>query len=191
MIRRMILASTVALSFALIAPLTAQAQNIFVLGGAVFPTGFDEAEFFNTGWLGAAGVSFDVGENGMFAGVEGTYAQSSVDDSDLPSGVELKAKAWSAMAFLGYSVPTEGSIDPYFFAGGGLQGVKLSLSGSAGSADDSESAFGYQFGAGVSIGDETSSVRPLVEVRYQGSGDEDVDLKFVGVLVGASFSVGN
>lgn len=191
MIRRVVSTTAAVLLFALAAPFTLQAQNIFVGGGAAFPTGFDGSEFFNTGWLAAAGVSFDVGENGAFAGIEGTYARSSVDDGLLPSGVDASAKAYSAMAFLGYSFPTDGAVDPYLFAGAGLQGVKLSASSGSASASESESGFGYQFGAGFTFGSETGSMRPFVEARYQGSNDEQVDLKFFGISLGASFSVGN
>lgn len=179
MIRRALVSSVAALFLALALPLTANAQSVFVLAGGAFPLG-DYGDFADTGWMVAGGLSFNVGEGGLFAGVEGLYSRSGTESEG------VSTKPYSAMGFLGYDIPTESSVAPYVFAGAGLQGVSVSTD----LGSESESAFGYQFGVGVAFTGE-SNVTPLLEVRYQGSGDENVDLNFVGVSAGVSIGVGN
>jgi len=200
MIRRALLASAAVFSLALVAPFAVQAQSIFILGGASFADS-DHLDL-DTGWLGAGGVSFDIGENGVWAGVEFSYGQNSVPDqtdadNDVLIDSDVKVKNWAAMGFIGYSFPTEGTIDPYVFGGVGV--MNQSLSGSAtivgeGTFDfgeiDSESALGYQFGAGISFGSESSSVRPFVEGRYEGAGG-DVEVTVIAASVGVSIAVGS
>lgn len=188
MIRRMILASAVVLSFALIAPLTAQAQSIFLLAGVSAPSG-DFSDYANTGWLGAVGVTFPVGDAGLWAGVEGSYGQNKHDvDSDPVFEVEEgdKTTLIGVMAILGYDIQTEGNVNPYVWGGAGLQSHKFTSELSP-SFDDTSSKFGYQFGAGVSIGSEDSNVHPFIEGRFQGSEDS----KIIAGEVGVSIGVGN
>ena len=179
MMRRMLVASAAVFALALAAPLTANAQSIFVLAGASLPTG-DYGDFADTGWMVAGGVSFDIGEGGLFAGAEGLYSRHGTEADG------VSAKPYSVMGFLGYDIPTESSFSPYVFAGAGIQGVSVSFDGES----DSSSAFGYQFGVGGAF-EGDSNITPLVEVRYQGSGDEEVDLNFIGIAAGVSIGVGN
>jgi len=187
MIRRVVSTSVAVLFLALAAPFTLQAQNIFIMGGATIPTG-DDSDAISTGWMAAGGVSFDIGEEGLFAGVEGTYGRNSADDSGFLT--DQSVKPYSVMGFLGYSFPTEGNVDPYIFGGAGIFGAKWSGKMGGVDVDDSHSEFGYQFGVGVSFGSETSSTRPFVEGRYQAAGGE-IDGGFIGAFVGLSFGVGN
>lgn len=168
------------LFLALAFPLGAHAQSIFVTGGAAFPLG-DYGDFADTGWMLAGGLSFDIGEDGLFAGVEGLYSRSGTQADD------VSTKPWSAMGFLGYNIATQSTVSPYLWAGAGLQGVTVSVEGED---SESDSAFGYTFGAGVSFATQ-SNISPLIEVRYQGSGDESVDLNFIGVGAGVSIRLGN
>lgn len=179
MIRRSVVSGAALLCSILVLPLGLSAQSVFVLGGAAVPTG-DYGDFADVGWMVSGGVTFDVGEGGLFAGVEGLYSRSGTELEDVSS------KPYSAMGFLGYDLPTGGAVTPYLYAGAGIQGVTVSAAGES----DSESAFGYQFGAGLSFG-TSGNVSPLVEVRYQGSGDEDVDLNFVGIAGGVSIGLGS
>ena len=181
MIRRALIASAAALFLALAVPFTAQAQSFFISGGAAFPNG-DFGDVVDTGWLVAGGVLFDVGESGVWAGVEGSYGRHSTDIDG------FNAKPYGVIGFLGYSFPTDGNVDPYIFGGAGLQGVSVSFPSLP---SESDSAFGYEFGGGLVFGNPTNSVRPYVEGRYQGSNADAVDLTFIGALVGLTISAGN
>ncbi len=181
MFRRVLLASVAAVLFALSAPLTAQAQSFYISAGAAFPNG-DFGEVVDTGWVLAGGVIVDVGESGLWAGIDGSYGRHSTAIDD------FNAKPYGLMGVLGYSFPTAGNVDPYIFGGGGLQGVSVSFPGFD---SESDSAFGYQLGGGLVFGNANNSMRPYVEARFQGSSADEVDLTFFGVLVGLTFSAGN
>ena len=188
MIRRALFTSAIALSFALVAPLTAQAQSIFVSAGAVIPTG-DDSDDISTGYMLAGGLIFDVGTSGVWAGVDGVYGRSSADD--IISGASFKP--FSIMGVLGYSIATEGTLDPYIFGGAGLMGVKFSLD----DFSESASGFGWQAGAGFSFGNADAKMRPYIEGRYQSASVEFEDdtsnetVSFFGALVGMTINVGN
>lgn len=178
--RRAPVGSIAVLLLALAFPLTAHAQSVYVLGGGAFPLG-DYGDFADTGWMVAGGFAFDIGEDGLFAGAEGLYSRSGTEVED------LSTKPWSVMGFLGYNIPTQSTVSPYLFAGAGIQGVTVSAEGAD---SETDSAFGYQFGAGLTFA-SGSNISPLVELRYQGSGDENVDLNFIGVAAGVQIGLGN
>lgn len=175
MIRRAIVTSTAVLFMALALPLTANAQSVFVLAGLSSPSS-DFGDFADTGWLAAGGVTFPVGEAGLWAGAEGLFGQngfSNVDDETY--------KVFSAMGILGYDIQTESSVSPYVFGGLGL----MSLSNG-----DSESGFGWQLGGGV--GFETGgNVSPFVEGRYQSASLDGGTLAIFGVAGGVSIGLGD
>jgi len=189
MIRRVLLTSAAVLSFALVAPFAANAQTLFISAGGAFPTG-DDLDGVNTGLMAAGGVTFDVGGNGVWAGVEGAYARHG---TDFVEDGDVTAKTYSVMGILGYSFETAGSVDPYVWAGAGLAGAKIS--------DDSESfsasGFGWQAGAGVSFGGEEAKARPYVEGRYHSGSMEfegdtsNTTISFFAALVGVAIGVGN
>ncbi|MFW6088845.1 MAG: outer membrane beta-barrel protein [Gemmatimonadota bacterium] len=178
MIRRAIVASTAVLFLAFALPQTANAQSVFVLAGLSSPTG-DYGDIADTGWLGAVGVTFPVGEAGLWAGAEGLYGQNGFANSD------ENAKLFSAMGILGYDIPTESSVSPYLFGGLGL----MSLSNG-----DSESGFGWQLGGGVGF-ETDGNISPFVEARYQSAsiGDEPTDLtvSVFGIEAGVSIGLGD
>lgn len=189
MIRRILSASAVVLALALAAPFAAHAQTLFISAGGAFPTG-DDLDGVNTGWMVAGGVSFDVGGDGVWAGVEGAYGRHG---TDFVEDGDVKIKTYSVMGILGYSFETAGSVDPYVWGGAGLAGAKAS--------DDSESfsgsGFGWQGGAGVSFGGEDANVRPYVEGRYHSASVEfegdtsNTTVSFFAALVGVTIGVGN
>ncbi|HSM09236.1 MAG TPA: outer membrane beta-barrel protein [Gemmatimonadota bacterium] len=186
MIRRAIVASTTVLFMALALPLTAHAQSVFVLGGLSAPTG-DYGDVADTGWLGAVGVTFPVGEAGLWAGAEGLYGQNSFSSD----AVDENYKLFSAMGILGYDIQTQSSVSPYVFGGLGLMSLSSSIEGS-----DSESGFGWQLGGGV--GFETGgNISPFVEARYQSAsiGDEadltDLTVSVFGIEAGVSIGLGD
>ena len=187
MIRRVIFTSAAVLSFALVAPLSA--QTLFISAGGAFPTG-DDLDGVNTGWMAAGGVTFDVGENGLWAGIDGAYGRHG---TDLVGDGDVSVKTYSVMGILGYSFETEGSVDPYVWAGAGLAGAKISDNTDSFSA----SGFGWQGGAGVSFGGEDANARPYVEARYHSGSMEfegdtsNTTVSFFAALVGVAIGVGN
>ena len=94
-----------------------------------------------------------------------------------------KTNLISAMAVVGYSVQTEGSVNPYVWGGAGLQ-VHQFRSEMSPSFNDSSSKFGYQFGAGLSFGADDANAQPFVEGRFQGSSDSKILAGSVGVSIG-------
>ena len=205
MLRRVFLASLAAVSVAIGAPHAALSQAIFLSGGAAFSSSFELTDptetvepDIDTGWLAAGGLVFDIGEGGLWAGIEGSYGQSNGPDQNGLSDITLSP--WGLMGFLGYSFPTTGSIDPYVFGGAGLSGVKIEITEDGDLFDESASGFGYEFGGGISFGSETSKIRPYVEGRYMSmSGDVDlpddptvdVDNNIIGALLGVVINVGS
>jgi len=189
MFRRVFLASLAVLSFAITAPFTAQAQTVFISAGAAIPSG-DDSDDINTGWIAAGGLTFDVGEGGLWVGVDGAYGRNSITEDGVD--IDENVKPYSLMGILGYSFPTEGSVSPYVWGGAGLAGASVSES-----TIDVSSGFGWQAGAGISLG--SGNARPYVEGRYHsaslevdsGTGPSDFDLRFFAVLVGVAFGVGN
>jgi opacity protein-like surface antigen len=179
MIRRAIATSTAVLFLAFAFPLTANAQNIYVLAGLSVPSS-DYGDFADTGWLGGAGVTVPVGEAGLWAGADVLYGQNSFS-SDV---VDENFKLFSAMGILGYDIPTESSLSPYLWGGAGI----MSLSNG-----DSESGFGWQFGAGLAFQGD-SNITPFVEGRYQSAsiGDEgdDATVAIFGIEGGVSIGLG-
>lgn len=178
MIRRAIVASTAVLFMALALPLTANAQSVFVLAGLSSPSSDYGDDFAETGWLAAVGVTFPVGESGLWAGAEGLYGQNGIQDTD------ENGKIFSAMGIVGYDIPTESTVAPYVFGGAGL----LSLSFSVEDAD-SESGFGWQLGAGVGFQGE-SNITPFVEARYESASLDGGTLAIFGVEAGVSIGLG-
>jgi opacity protein-like surface antigen len=175
----MLLASAALIAFVLATPVTAQAQ-FFVSAGAAFPSG-DDMDGVDTGFQIAGGYLFSLGEDGLWAAVDGTWGSHGTDGSE-------NLKVYSGMGVLGYSVPTEGNFDPFVWAGGGIMGIS--------SDGESESGFGWQAGAGASLGNPDSNVRPYVEGRYQSasidiSGIGDISVNLFSVHVGVSIGAGN
>lgn len=189
MIRRVLATSCAVLFMALAIPQVVQAQSIYVLAGASIPSS-DYGDSFSTGWLAAAGVTFPIGEAGLWAGAEGLYGRNSLDSSE--SSVDISGKPYSIMALLGYDIPTEGKINPYVWGGAGLMGVKLS----GGGESVSESGFGWQFGAGLALQTE-GKVHPFVEGRYQSAsltfeGDSSSStVGLIGIEAGVSIGLGS
>ncbi len=149
------------------------------------PTG-EFGDFAKNGWLAAAGVTFSIGESGLWAGVEGSYGENKHDEDVVGVDAGDKTNLYSAMAILGYDIQTEGNVNPYIWGDAGLQVHKFS-SELYPSFDDTSSKFGYQFGAGIGFGSNESNARPFVEGRYQGSEDSKIMVGEAGV----SFGIGN
>lgn len=166
----------------------AQAQTtLYIAGGGSFPTG-DFGDYAKTGWMGAAGAIFGIGDSGFGVGGEVFYGQNNHEFE----GVDLDSKTnpYGVMAIVDYTFGTDGGIRPYVFGGAGLMVHRFSGDGID---SDSESGFGYQFGAGVAfpVGATTSI---FAEGRYMGSsnmgeGDSAQATTYFAALAGFAFGL--
>ena len=160
-------------------PAQADAQSIYISGGATFPTG-DFGNYAKTGWMAAGGVMFPVGSPGLSAGVDLFYGQN--NHESISGESSSKTTPWGAMAALLYNFTPEGSVQPYVFGGLGVLIHRFSTEGFS----ESETKFGYQFGLGLDfpIGGTTDL---YVEGRYMGASNTN----YFAALAGFAFGVGN
>lgn len=178
MIRRVLTTSVAALVLAVATPAAMQAQSIFLLAGPSIPIG-DLGDVASTGWLVGGGFTFDLGENGLWAGAEGTYGRHSLE-SELDGNVSLLG----IMAILGYTIPTESSIHPYVWGGAGILRGDISLDDFPDEGGD-DTDFGFQAGVGTTFGH--GQVRPLVEARLETAGS---DKQFFAIDAGVTIQLG-
>lgn len=154
---------------------TAGAQTVVgigVGGGVAMPMG-DFGDAAKMGIGGGAGLFIYPNGGNIGVRLDGGYWQF---DNDL--NADGKFKLMSGMGNLLYAIPTEGSIRPYIVAGGGLLNSKFG-------DGDSESAFAWQGGAGLSIG--SGNVRWFVEAKWVSSSKDGSTTSFLPVIGGFSF----
>lgn len=179
MIRRVLTTSVAALFLAAAVPTLGQAQvSLYLAAGPSIPIG-DLGDFAGTGWVAAGGFTFDLGENGLWTGAEGTYGRNGLD-SEVDGHVQLIG----VMALLGYTIPTESSVHPYVWGGAGILSGKVEVDGFEGGESDTD--FGFQAGVGTTFGH--GAVRPLIEARLETAGSEK---QFFAIDAGATFALGN
>jgi len=173
LIRRGVFSVALLALIALGSPRDTEAQNIFIMGGGVFPTS-DFGDVFDTGWMVAGGITFPLGPGGLWLGVEGSYGQNgtAVDGVD--------ANPIGAMAIVGFDLPVPGGLSPYVFGGAGVLATKFSV----GDLSDTESKFGYQLGGGLDLG--SGIISPFIEVRYEASTDIDFFAAMAGLSIGVN-----
>lgn len=164
------------------APAATQAQYIWVGGGAAIPTG-DFGDVASTGVQGVVGIGFPLGESGFGIGVEGSYGSNSLEGDDTDGSFN----PLGLMGGIGYRVGDPENLGIYLFGQGGLLSVDPPVG-------DSESAFGYAFGAGVDI-PVGESVGVWIEGRFTGSGDlgegeSALNANFFSILAGLGFGLG-
>ena len=120
--------------------------------------------------------SFDVGTEGLSAGVEGFYGENKHEtEGD-------KTNPYGAMGFLLYRAGNPESVGPYFYGGAGILVHKFSSDTTEGGSDTN---FGYEFGAGLDF-PFSENVGAWVEGRYMGSSDTTL----FGIMAGLGFGVG-
>ena len=160
----------------------AQAQTTLYIGaGASFPTG-DFGEFADTGWMGVGGVLFGIGDSGFNVGGEVFYGQNNSKESLF----NTKTTPYGIMAIADYTFGQPDKIQPYVFGGLGLMVHRFSGDNFD---SESESGFGYQFGAGLAF-----PFGLFAEGRYMGSsnmgeGDSAQATTYFGALAGWAFDL--
>jgi hypothetical protein len=160
------------------------AQSVYVGAGPSFPTG-DYSDYAKTGFLVVGGVTYEIASQVSVYG-EGFWGQNDHDeegDKTNPVGV---------MAGLMYAFPVTGSpVMPYVFGGAGVMWHRYS---SDTFGDSSDSAFGYEGGAGVVV--EVGGLALFGEGRYMAAsfdagseGLSDESTAFFAAVLGLSFNL--
>lgn len=182
--KRFALAGILALLFAAV-PATAQV-SVYGGGGAAFPTG-DDLDGVDGGLQLLGGVVVEVSSL-LSIYAEGQWGTHDFEDGAITGTVDPSALMAGLM--LGFS-PANSPVNPYFFAGVGVQSVSLEADG-LGSLDDS--TFGWQLGGG--IGFPIGPVNGFAEGRYQAASfdaDSEVsnlDFAIFSLIVGLSIDLG-
>jgi opacity protein-like surface antigen len=174
---------------ALAAPLTLDAQTLYIAGGATFPTG-DFGEYAKTGWMAAGGVIFnDIGTAGLGLGVEGFYGENKHKSDDAVTLLgDSKTNPYGIMGVAVFNFDTGGSIQPYVFGGVGWMAHKYTADVDGSDLSETGSGFGYQLGVGVGF-DLSESVELFGEGRYMGGSGDVSDTKFFGLFAGLAFGL--
>jgi opacity protein-like surface antigen len=174
------LAALALLGFAVPTHADAQGTTLYISGGGSFPTG-TFGDYADTGWMIAGGAVFDIGTSGLGAGVDLFYGQNNHSYEGAESSE--KTSPYGAMGFLQYGFQTSGKLVPYVFGGAGVLVHRFSAEGFD---SESDTQFGYQFGAGLDfpVGGTTSL---YVEGRYMGSSDTN----YFAAMAGLAFGVGS
>ena len=185
-----ILSVLAAAALALAAPATVGAQQLYISGGATFPTG-DFGDYANTGWQIAGGIVFsDVYTQGLSLGVDGFYGENSHDDFSTSPGdvTDTKTNPYGIMGIAMYDF-SAGTVDPYIFGGAGWLAHKYSGTIFGETIDsETDSGFGYQLGAGIGFG-LSESISIYGEGRYTAGTGDVKDTKFISALAGLAFAI--
>jgi hypothetical protein len=182
----LVVAALAVLSLAL--PSQASAQGVFLGGGVTIPTG-DYGEYAKTGWMVEAGISFPIGENGLYVFADGLYGSNSHSDHEGDKTNLLGGFGGVEMSFA-----NEDGAGPFIFAEVGfLRHGYRSEEHSEYEENDTGLAFGGGAGYGIPLGE---SLQGWVLGRYiQGQyseeeGSEDWSTAFFGVMAGVSIPIG-
>ncbi len=164
-------------AFALMAfAIPAQAQTtLYIGGGGSFPTG-DFGELADTGWMAVGGAIFGLGDSGFGVGGEVFYGQNNHKE-EVSLFENTKTTPYGIMAIADYTFGSPDGLQPYLFGGLGLLVHKFSGDGFD---SESESQFGYQFGAGLAF-----NFGLFIEGRYMGASDT----QYFGALAGWAFGL--
>ena len=164
---------------ALILPMGLAAQSVYFGAGPTFPIG-DYGDYAKTGYVGIAGVSFDVGAENLSVFGEGFFGQNSHEfEGD-------KTYPYGAMGGLLYDLSPEGAGGVYFFGQVGFMIHKYD-SNELGS----ESETGLGFGGGAGYGFPVGDTELFVEGRYMQGNFDGGNTAFIGLVGGVSIGFGN
>jgi hypothetical protein len=182
----LLVAALAILSFSLATE--ASAQSVFLGAGATIPSG-DYGDYADVGWIAEAGISFPVGEQGIFLFADGLYGSNSHSDHEGDKTNLLGGFAGIEKAFM-----NEDGAGPFIFAEVGfLRHSYRSDEHSEWEEDDTGLAFGGGAGYGLPLGENLNGWILGRYIRGQYSGDEgyeDWNTAFFGVMAGVSIQVG-
>lgn len=119
-------------------------------GGAGMPTG-DFGNLAGTGWNIGVTTTSMVNEKWGFGADLGYHSWGASDDIEalLGPGESYSLRGIQATGHAVLRVPTNGNITPYFKVGTGLYNLAEKLEDASGDLSNSESRFGFNFGAGM------------------------------------------
>ncbi len=162
-------------AFMLAGASAANAQYVFVGGGASIPIGDFKDAGGKTGWAVQTGVGYDIGSKGLFVEAEGFYGSHGYSDSD------AKTKPLTVLGAVGYSFMPGKKVSPYVIAGAGIMSVKNSVGGES----HTESEFAYSGAAGLGF-----NLNPTVHMWIEGRLLGTKDAKMIPVMLGFTFNFG-
>lgn len=198
MVRRLSLLAAVVAFVGLALPTQAEAQwTLYVEGGATFPSG-DFSDFAKTGWMGIGGFVYQL-SSGIGLGAEGFYGSNNHKDDvfgTVSSVANFSAVAAAAasdktdlsgfMGTLTYFFEVGGTVDPYVF--GGLGMLYHKFKSDVLDSSETEKAFGWELGAGVSFG-VSESMSIFGEGRYMAGTGDISGTKLFGIFAGLAFGL--
>ena len=156
---------------------TASAQSIFLGGGASIPVGQYSDDGAKTGWVGVAGFTFDVGDQGLWVGAEGLYGRNTHETAGEATNLI------GGNALLGYSFGEEGTTRPYVYGSAGFLNHQFDEEGQP-KDNDTKFSWGGAVGVGHPVGGQ---VGIWGEVRYLSRGSSTRVVAIVaGVDIGFS-----
>jgi opacity protein-like surface antigen len=158
---------------------TAKAQTRLNIGASVVNPMSDWGTADKMGFGANVGASFGLGTAPVHLRIEGSYEQTSHDESVSPAG---NTKVMGGMLNLVYPFQAKGNIKPYIIGGLGYNNTKESVSG------ESKGAVG--FGGGLGLNFALSSANLYLEGRYLTHKANDVNFTQLPITLGLSFPLG-
>lgn len=177
--------SAVAVILAMLIPTTVSAQGSVFLGGGVTVPMSDYKEYAKTGWLGAGGLVWNLGDQGAFIWGEGFYGSNkhkAPDDDE-------KTNVYGADLGIGYRF---GDADRTGVYVAGLAGLLVHQYKPATGSSSSDSGFLYGGALGVDV--PAGGLNVWFEGRVMISPIKDEgetsNTAFFGIVAGVSFPIG-
>ncbi len=170
----------IGLAGVLAAASTANAQYVFLGGGASLPMS-DFKEFAKMGWIAQGGVGVDVGDKGLWVEAEAWYGSNkhkAPDDAD-------KTNLLAVMGGVGYSFTPDKKLSPYVVGSAGMLQHKY-VPGTG----TSESEWNFAWAAGAGFGYKLSPKATFwVEGRFMDGGGEGSNF-FIPITAGVTINFG-
>lgn len=149
----------------------ANAQYVFVGGGANLPIGDFKDAGAKTGWIAQAGVGMDIGSKGLWVEAEGWFGKTSYSTG---SG---KTDLMAGIGAVGYTFMPAKKMSPYVVAGAGFLRAK--------SAGVSSTKFAYTGGGGLGF-----KLNPTMTFWVEGRLLGSSEAKMIPINAGFTFNFG-
>jgi hypothetical protein len=169
-------------------PTQASAQGVFLGGGATFPTG-DYGDYADAGWMAEAGLSFPIGEQGIFIFADGLYGSNGHSDHDGD-----KTNLLGGFLGLEKMFANEAGAGPFIFGEVGfLRHSYKSDEYPEWEEDDTGFAFGGGAGYSIMLSETLNGwvLGRYIHGMYSGDdGSEDWNTSFFGIMAGVGIALG-